>query len=181
MNNDKNTLRKKYLEKRNEIPFFYKKEASIKAFLYLKKNVLSYKNILSFFNKKEELDLSNFNMLLAKEQKLFLPKIENDFLSIYRVKNPKTDLTLNQKIKIYEPNPAKCNKVDLDIIDCVLVPGVVFDKNNHRLGFGKGFYDKLLAKMPNVETIGLGFKDQFFNGFLPVEKQDIELKKVFLF
>lgn len=49
-------------------------------------------------------------------------------------------------------------------IDIVLVPGLVFDRTGHRVGYGKGFYDRFLAKCrPDCLKIGLSY-------FAPVEK-----------
>jgi 5-formyltetrahydrofolate cyclo-ligase len=49
-------------------------------------------------------------------------------------------------------------------IDIVLIPGLAFDRNGHRVGYGKGFYDRFLAKCrPDCLKIGLSY-------FAPVEK-----------
>ena len=49
-------------------------------------------------------------------------------------------------------------------IDVVLVPGLAFDTSGHRVGYGKGFYDRFLAKCrPDCLKIGLSY-------FAPVEK-----------
>jgi 5-formyltetrahydrofolate cyclo-ligase len=65
-------------------------------------------------------------------------------------------------------------------ISCILVPGLVFDKNNYRLGYGLGFYDKLL-KNKKCPTIGIGFFEQLFKDSLPIEEHDIKLNQVMLF
>lgn len=44
--------------------------------------------------------------------------------------------------------------------DLIVVPGMAFDKAGHRLGRGKGYYDRFLAKHPNVHTIGICFDFQ---------------------
>ena len=49
-------------------------------------------------------------------------------------------------------------------IDMVLAPGLVFDRNGHRVGYGKGFYDRFLNKCrPDCIKIGLSF-------FEPIER-----------
>ena len=45
----------------------------------------------------------------------------------------------------------------------ILVPLLAFDKNNYRLGYGGGFYDRTIAyleKRKKITTIGIGFYDQ---------------------
>ena len=49
-------------------------------------------------------------------------------------------------------------------IDIVLVPALAFDRNGHRIGYGKGFYDRFLAKCrPDCLKVGLSY-------FSPIEK-----------
>jgi 5-formyltetrahydrofolate cyclo-ligase len=46
-------------------------------------------------------------------------------------------------------------------VDLLLVPGLVFAADGHRLGYGKGFYDGTLAALPGaVVTLGVGFELQ---------------------
>jgi 5-formyltetrahydrofolate cyclo-ligase len=62
--------------------------------------------------------------------------------------------------------------------DVVVVPLLGFDKNNHRLGFGGGFYDRFLATQPKAQKIGLGYQSGLVSSGLPHDKYDIPLDKV---
>lgn len=54
--------------------------------------------------------------------------------------------------------PYKSELVESGAIDMVLVPGIVFDRTGHRVGYGKGFYDRFLKRCrPDCMKIGLGF------------------------
>ncbi|MGI8811942.1 MAG: 5-formyltetrahydrofolate cyclo-ligase [Pyrinomonadaceae bacterium] len=54
--------------------------------------------------------------------------------------------------------PAKGEAIDNASIDLVLVPAVCFDIRGHRVGYGKGFYDRFLASTrPGCQKIGLSF------------------------
>ncbi|GAA4407584.1 5-formyltetrahydrofolate cyclo-ligase [Nibrella viscosa] len=58
------------------------------------------------------------------------------------------------------PEPADTNhpEVNSHDIDVVLVPLLIFDKQGHRVGYGKGYYDRFLATCrPDVLAIGLSF------------------------
>ena len=57
--------------------------------------------------------------------------------------------------------------------DLAIVPLLAFDRRGYRLGYGKGYYDRLLATCP-VTTIGVGFTDQEVDA-LPIEAHDIAL------
>ena len=65
--------------------------------------------------------------------------------------------------------------------DFMLVPLLAFDKNNNRLGYGKGFYDRFLNKFLRIKkyitTIGVAFSFQKYNK-LPVSNLDIKLNYI---
>ena len=61
--------------------------------------------------------------------------------------------------KLREP-PATAPQMTLADLDVVLVPGLAFDKTGQRLGYGQGYYDRLLAHRPEgLVTVGLCFKE----------------------
>ncbi len=84
------------------------------------------------------------------------------------IKNPERDIRPGQ-FDIREPNES-CAKVELKQLDLVLVPGVAFDLQGHRLGRGKGFYDQLL-KLVRGTTVGVAFDEQIVSA-VPVEPHD---------
>ena len=55
--------------------------------------------------------------------------------------------------------------------DLIVVPGMAFDAEGHRLGRGRGYYDRFLALHPQVHTIGLCFDFQFVPE-IPCEAHD---------
>lgn len=60
-------------------------------------------------------------------------------------------------------------------IDVVVVPGLSFDKNGHRIGFGKGFYDLFLSILPlTTLKIGVCFKIMMMDE-VPVEEHDVDM------
>lgn len=62
-------------------------------------------------------------------------------------------------------------------IDVAVVPGMAFDAGNNRLGRGKGYYDRFLARIPDVYKIGLCFDFQKVEE-LPADKNDIKMDEV---
>ena len=60
---------------------------------------------------------------------------------------------------IKTPPKIEKNIIKKDEIDLILVPGVGFDKNNYRIGFGGGYYDRYLKDFKGY-TISLAFKEQ---------------------
>ncbi len=61
--------------------------------------------------------------------------------------------------------------------DVILVPGLVFDKEGYRIGYGGGFYDRFLALHPNSYTIALAYKKQMVQR-LPREPFDISVDEI---
>jgi 5-formyltetrahydrofolate cyclo-ligase len=58
------------------------------------------------------------------------------------------------------------------LLDLVVVPGLAYDPNGHRLGRGQGYYDRFLAKLRrNATTIGLAFDQQIVDA-VPTNRHD---------
>jgi 5-formyltetrahydrofolate cyclo-ligase len=76
---------------------------------------------------------------------------------------------------VLEPKPQFYRYFEVKNIDLVIMPGVAFDRRGHRLGFGGGYYDSFLKKVPaTVPRIALAFDFQIMEE-LP---RDIWDKKV---
>lgn len=135
-------------------------------------------SILSFVSFKTEINTLFLNIFLAQHKRLLLPKIEGDDLLIYQIDNLK-DLRMNH-FGIFEPGPHLYPITDMTMIKAILVPGLGFDKNKHRLGYGKGYYDRFLKRFSAIPTFGVGFKEQFVN-HLPVSSEDVALQHIYLF
>ena len=65
-------------------------------------------------------------------------------------------------------------------IDLIIVPGMAFDINGHRLGRGRGYYDRFLALHPQVYTIGLCFDFQLLPE-VPSEPHDRIIDEIITF
>lgn len=62
-------------------------------------------------------------------------------------------------------------------IDVAVVPGMAFDRNGHRLGRGKGYYDRMLVQMPQAYKIGICFDFQLVDE-VPNDCHDIIMDEV---
>jgi 5-formyltetrahydrofolate cyclo-ligase len=63
-------------------------------------------------------------------------------------------------------------------IELALVPGIAFDRQGGRLGFGGGYFDRLLPKMPKAFRLGLSFDAQIAQDPLPHESHDERLDAI---
>lgn len=135
--------------------------------------------ICSYASFGDELDTTCLNQSLLTQNRLVLPKIEGTNLAIYFVRDF-IDLEFSA-YGILEPKP-HCQKIPFEKVFYFLIPGIAFDKNNNRLGYGKGYYDRFLANKENeISTIGIGFKESFSESQFPISKHDIKLKQLALF
>ncbi len=74
--------------------------------------------------------------------------------------------------KLEGPEFSSCPRVRPAELDAILVPGLAFTRDGHRLGRGGGYYDRLLAQCPvSVARIGVGFECQILDA-LPTAAHD---------
>ncbi len=176
----KNRVREDLRTLRDTISPSRRKEAAAAADKYLQQMLQSYSCILSFASLPKEINLWPLNTSLAKEGRLLLPRIEGNDLKIYQVNNLNKGLIKNSW-GLLEPIPNINQELKHKTIDIVLVPGLGFDANNQRIGYGKGYYDRLLSKIPNGCFYGIGFKEQKVETPIASEKHDIALTEIILF
>lgn len=77
---------------------------------------------------------------------------------------------------LLEPIPEETDKIEKHMIDLLVVPGVLFDKNGFRIGFGGGFYDRFLTDFPN-NLISIASNVQIVE-HLPTESFDIPVNRI---
>ena len=76
------------------------------------------------------------------------------------------------------PRPLVERFVPTNNFDLIIVPMLGFDHNCHRLGYGGGYYDRLLRRQPLANTVGLSFSCGFVTEGLPHERHDVRLRSV---
>ncbi len=56
------------------------------------------------------------------------------------------------------PEPVSGIEISPEILDIIFVPVLAYDQKGHRIGYGKGFYDRFMSKCnPNTIFVGLSF------------------------
>jgi len=79
---------------------------------------------------------------------------------------------------IHEPKPEFIRHVNLNEVDLMVLPGVAFDKSGHRLGYGAGYYDRLLeAKHARPFLAALAFELQIVD-MIPVGGHDVKVDMI---
>lgn len=87
----------------------------------------------------------------STQLKWAFPRVENDTLKFYAVGS--RDELIQNAWKIWEPDPARATLVRPEELDGLLIPGLAFDTVGHRLGRGRGFYDRALAEISKARSL----------------------------
>lgn len=160
---------------RKAIPLQRRMEAR-EGFLSQLHSFDAYPFILSYESFDDEFDTHQINAHLEKEKRLLLPKAEkNGTMRIFHVTDRAQQLKKGT-FGIMEPDPSLCEEFPISTIFLVLVPALAFDSRNHRLGYGKGYYDRFLPLVsPSTPLIGIGYKEQLLNNLFPINSNDVLL------
>lgn len=96
------------------------------------------------------------NILSGKDKNIVISK--SDFKTGFMTHFLLTDNTVIKKNSYHIPEPVDGIEITSDKLDVVFVPLLAFDKQGHRVGYGKGFYDRFLSECkPTTIKIGLSF------------------------
>ncbi len=91
-------------------------------------------------------------------------------IEFFEVKNVELDLCHSGSFGIREPDPLRCEKIPVSSIDLFLVPGIAFDPFGDRVGFGAGYYDRLLIpKRRDARTVALAYEFQVVHAIRTTE------------
>ena len=110
---------------------------------------------------------------LKDGKKVAVPKVYGDEMKFLYL----DDLTKVSKGYAGIPEPIADGPVADDETALVLMPGLAFDPQGHRIGYGGGFYDKFLAAEPNHPTLALCYEFQLLPE-LDTEEHDIPVDTV---
>ncbi len=150
----KEFLRKKYKEKRDNIKNKVTKDNLIYQKVINNKDILSSKTLLIYISINSEVDTIKIINYFLYAKNIAVPKIIDNNMYFCYITNL-NDLTPG---KYNIPEPTNENIVtDFDNSICI-VPGICYDKENYRIGYGKGYYDRFLSKN-KIKTIGLCYKE----------------------
>ena len=127
------------------------------------------KNIMIFYPLKDEINL--LGLLEGSDKNFYLPKIGGENLLCCPF-GKNTELC-ESCFKTKEPTT---NPVRKNLIDLVIVPALAVDKNNYRLGYGGGFYDRFLSGVNAIKIVCI--PKEFLVETVFSEKHDIKIDKI---
>lgn len=157
----KTQLRRQLLQQRQTMPREIWRQKSNRLCCHLKNSVLfaQAKTVLAYFSFRQEPDLSALYTQEASSRLWGFPRCQGNDL-IWHSWSPQVREALEVgAYGLLEP------RSDLEIVDpadveLILVPAVACDDQGYRLGYGKGYYDRLLSQpqWQGIPTIGIIFE-----------------------
>jgi 5-formyltetrahydrofolate cyclo-ligase len=160
---DKAILRREFRQLRDKLPVSERGRASaaICSQLLRMEPVMHAQVVFSYVSSGSEVDSRPLlRELLNRGVQVLVP-------SSHRCASPLGQLyQLPHQMEMGEelPKPAISHSLELKDVEVFLVPGLAWNTRGHRIGFGGGYFDKLLAAAsPRAAAIGLCFKDQLTN------------------
>jgi 5-formyltetrahydrofolate cyclo-ligase len=161
------------LERRNKLNSLEiaKKSKSIQEFVINSKEFRQAKVVGAYFAFGSEV---NTELIIEQAKtlvkKIALPRVEEDKITFYELSSIKS--LIRGRFGIMEPPPS----VPISEIDILVVPGIAFDKTGNRLGYGKGYYDRLMSGKQTF-SIGLAYSFQLLEN-LPYDRYDKRLDAI---
>ena len=179
---DKGLLRRELLKKRDSIPSQVRKAkyAAINERLLLLDEIRNA-NVLFFFAsfRSEVNTLDAIAQLLSDGKRLVLPKVDNErrILLLYEVKG--MEELAEGYMGIPEPSVLTEDRmVEINGVDAVIIPGAGFDVEGNRIGYGGGYYDRLLSLLTrHVPVIAPAYEEQIIDS-IPSESHDIKVSMI---
>ena len=135
---------------------------------------LSADTVLLYWSLPDEVNTHDFVRRWAQHKHVLLPRVCGDNLQLATYRSD-DDLHAGA-FNIMEP--VGTTFTDYPQIRFALIPGMAFDADGHRLGRGKGYYDKLLPQLTNACKAGICFSFQMLET-IPTEPHDVVMHKVF--
>ena len=176
MNGEKNRIRGEYLARRAAIPEDLRLAKSKKIVEHLSTSSLFLENerILCYAALPAEADLTGIRTLCTEMGKhIAFPKVCGDTILFFET-FPR-DILSEGTFHVPEPDTEEKSPVLWEDALC-LTPGVAFDRDGNRLGYGKGYYDRFFAHHPATLRCGIAFMEQVSETTLPVEGTDLPMQ-----
>ncbi len=179
---DKGLLRRELLKKRDSIPFQVRKakDVAINERLLSLDEIRNANVLFLFASFRSEVNtLDAIAQFLSNGKRVVLPKVDNErhVLLLYEVKGME-ELTAGY-MGIPEPSVlAEERMVEIKDVDAVIIPGAGFDVEGNRIGYGGGYYDRLLSLLTrHVPVVAPAYEEQIIDS-IPSESHDIKVSMI---
>lgn len=150
---DKQELRKEIRNRKRQFSQDQLGELSLSAISKLRKHpkVMAAHTLLLYYSLPDEVNTHEWiDELVTEGKRVLLPVVVNDKDMVIREYTGKHDLA-EGSFHIMEPIGKLFTEEKYPEIEVAIIPGMSFDDGGHRLGRGKGYYDRFLTKLRGME------------------------------
>ncbi len=176
---DKNQLRKKCLELRDTLTKdeIVEKSKIIRSKLYQLPEYINSKTLFIYVNMGSEVETIPIIEDAWKQSKTVCVPVMRRMGEMSFVELRSLDELEVNKYGILEPKLDESLVRTPDEDTLCIGPLVAYNKENYRIGYGGGFYDRYLAKYPDLKAVGLAFTCQYLE-HIPLDKYDLPLSHI---
>lgn len=136
----------------------------------------SASTVMFFASFRDEVDTHPMiRRALAMGKRVVLPKVQGRELKLFAISDFDRDVHAGAW-GIPEPDGPGARPAEAADIELIVVPGAAFDRRGNRIGYGAGFYDKLLASYAGM-TVAVAFELQVLDR-APADPHDVPVKKI---
>lgn len=168
----KRAIRRAVIERRDAMPSEQRAAASerVGELLMRLPEIERAATVMAFWSFGSEIDTTPvLERLHAAGKRIVLPRVEgSDVVAV--VYEPGDEVAA---ASFGAMEPMGTTLVEAEAVDVVITPGVAFDREGRRIGYGGGFYDRFLPRTrPDVAAIAIGFSTQLVDEPLPAASFD---------
>ncbi|AWK50563.1 5-formyltetrahydrofolate cyclo-ligase [Clostridium beijerinckii] len=182
--NDKKNLRKEILTKRKNIDSVEKEKMDQKILdeFYENKYYKEAKNIFIYISYDSEINTRGIiNKALKDNKKIYVPRTEFKTRFMDAVEITSLDNLVESEYGILEPSMEEPH-IEPNELDLIVVPGVAFDRNGGRIGYGAGFYDRYFKRISDdrikrVPKLALAYDFQILEK-IPMNEKDVPVNYI---
>lgn len=170
---NKKDMRKIIVNSRDKIDFKKRVQADNKIYQRLiDSDIYRGDNIFVYISFRSEVDTKLLIIKMLRDRKnIFVPKISDKTNDMEAIRITSLNELEENRFGTLEPVTYD-NAVDPKIIDVILMPGIAFDNEGSRIGFGKGYYDKYIKRARrDVKKVGLAYDLQIVD---KIDKDDYD-------
>lgn len=176
---DKKETRKRVLQQRRAFSASDKTLAELQMLLYLQSWDV-FRNAATIHIFLSKTDEPNTAPMLEdcwkSGKKTGVPCVLPDTFELFHSQLKSFDDLRSGSLGVLEPSPENRISMTPESFDLVIIPGVAFDRQGGRLGYGKGYYDRFLDQT-NAFRLALAFDFQVLEN-VPTEKHDVPMNGI---
>ena len=175
----KASLRQAFLERRRSVPVQEVStwSARLAERLWAMPEVADAEHIMAYLAMPKEANLDAFIIQAIERGKRVYVPVCVTRTEMVGVRITDLEMVTRGTLGIRIPNEPY-DIVEPTQLDCILIPGLAFDRRGGRMGMGAGYYDRYLQQIAVEKRIGIAWDNQLSEEVLPMAPHDEWMHKI---